>query len=110
MASNMDLITQELSTGTPRVTANALSAAIAVTDTDLLVAKAGWFSKKVQRYPLSSLTGVRLSPNPHTDLVSLQFAGSPGLTLMFGPDAKADVQKLVDVLQAQVEESRHVKQ
>lgn len=98
MASNMDLILGEVPPGSLRASANALSGAIAVAGDDLIVAKAGWFSKKVNRYPLASLTGVRFSPNPHSDLLALEFRDAGGLTLMFGPEAKADAERLAEVL------------
>lgn len=106
MADNMALIWKEIPRASARATANALNAAVAVTGTEVLVAKAGWFSSKLRRIPLSSLVGVRLSPNPHTDVVALEFTDAAGLTLMFGPDLREETSRLVAVLNEQLAASR----
>jgi hypothetical protein len=99
----MDLINKEIPRDHLRATANAISVAVALTDAELVVAKAGLFSKKLNRYPLSSIAAVRLKPNPHTDLLSVEFRDATDMTLMFGPDAKEDALRLTEALQKKID-------
>lgn len=104
MASHLEIIYAEVPREAVRATAAASSGAVAVTDDDLIIAKSGFlgFGKKLTRYPLAGLQKIHLSPNPHSDLLSLEFHETGGLTLMFGPSAKSDVARLTEVLSARL--------
>lgn len=100
MASHMDLIRKEIPSDSLRASANAISAAVAVAGSDLIVAKAGLFSKKLKRYALDGIKSVRFTPNPHADLLALEFKDATELTLMFNPESRKDAETLAGVLQS----------
>jgi hypothetical protein len=102
MNQNMKLLQREVASNTIRAAATAMSRAVAVTDSELIAAKAGPFGwgSKLERYPLSEITAVRFQPNPHSSLLTVQLNGKgPELTFMFEPGQDSDVQSMVQLLQ-----------
>jgi hypothetical protein len=76
---------------------------VAVTDEEFLTARGGGRRGDVQRFPLDALARLRVVPNPHANLVEIEFAGtSPrNVTFMYDPRPGNGLDGLVDILREQ---------
>jgi hypothetical protein len=102
----MALIENTLRGNSIRAAAEAMGRAVAITADELITAKSGLLGRwgnRVERYPLSALRDVQLLPNPAAALLALQFEGRPSVTLMFGLHAQSDLERLLALLQGQLE-------
>ena len=104
MPTNLDVIRGALAGVPMRVSAAAMGKAVAVTDDEVVTARAGLFGRwgrKIERYPLHALAAVTAIPNPSASLLTLEFQGQPPskLMLMFEPTAQAAFHELVGILE-----------
>jgi hypothetical protein len=86
-----------------RVAAVTMGGAIALTDTELVMGRAGFlgFGKRLERYPLHGIKVIRFHPNPSANLLSLSLGNDqPEITLLFRPGQEQEVGEVVHRLQA----------
>jgi len=102
MANHSEIIDREIGRDKVRAQANARTASIAVTDDEVVVAKAGWFSKKLDRYPRSALESVRLLPANGSEMLAISFQDQASVSLLFDLASKGDAERLTALLQAQL--------
>jgi hypothetical protein len=101
MSKHLAVIQKHLQGTSIHATGEAMGYAIALTDDELLVGKAKLFGATVQRFTLAGLSDLRAVPNPSANLLQIEFAGPPpqSLMVMYGPDARADFGKIIELLQ-----------
>jgi hypothetical protein len=81
-----------------RAAGDAMGLAVAVTDTELVTAKAKLFgSPTLTRYPLEELRAVELVPNPSANRLQIHI-GSQSVMVLFGPESAADFEPLIAML------------
>lgn len=103
MSKHLDWVHKNVGRSQIRVSAEAFGCAVAMTDEELLVGKAGLLSRwsKIERYPLSGLRILRVVPNPSASLVQLEFEGSGTrqvLAIMYGPESAAAFAQIIEAL------------
>jgi hypothetical protein len=81
-----------------RAAGDAMGLAVALTDTELVTAKAKLFgSPTLTRYPLNELRAVELVPNPSANRLQIHI-GSQNLMVLYGPESGADFEQLIALL------------
>src|SRR5262245_9265988 len=81
-----------------RAAGDAMGLAVALTDTELVTAKAKLFgSPTLTRYPLSELRGVELVPNPGANRLQIRI-GAHNLMVLYAPENGADFDPLIALL------------
>jgi len=101
MSKHLEAIQKRLQGTSIRATAEAMGRAVALTDDEFVMAKAKLFSVSVERVPLDTLSGLRTIPNPSANLLEIDFSGPPprSVTVMYGPEAQADFERIITLLQ-----------
>lgn len=107
MSKHLDFLFEEVERSAIRVSAEGFGLAVALTEDQLITAKAGIIRRwgKVERFPLSSLVALRSMPNPSANLLQIQFAeGSGGrvLTIMYPPESSAAFDQIIGFLQGRL--------
>jgi hypothetical protein len=107
MSRNLDLIRKSIDGAPIRTLGEAIGKTVALTDAEVVTAKAGLFGRwggKLERYPLQALAAVTAVPNPSANLLTLEFHSHPptSVMLMFGPAGAAAFEEIVAVLQEQL--------
>jgi hypothetical protein len=81
-----------------RAAGEAMGLAVAVTDSELVTAKAKLFgSPTLTRYPLSELSAIEHVPNPSANRLQMRI-GTQSVMILFGPESAADFVPLIDML------------
>jgi len=101
MSKHLEAIQKRLQGASIHAAAEAMGRAVALTDDEFVMAKAKLFSASVDRFPLVTLSGLRTIPNPSANLLEIDFSGPPprSVTVMYGPEAQADFDRIIMLLQ-----------
>jgi hypothetical protein len=102
MSNNLKTIRDTVGADKIRADGDAIGLGVAITDDELVTARAGLATRgpTVQRFSLNSLTKLRVLPNPHANLVEIEFAGKPPKSVTFMYDARTakDLEGVVGIL------------
>jgi hypothetical protein len=89
-----------------RAIARSFGLAVAVTDTELVIGRAGLFGRwgaSLERFPLEALHGIEVAPNPSADLLRVHFADRERpLLIMYSVEDKAQFDAIISTLRARV--------
>jgi hypothetical protein len=107
MSNHMELMKSAIDASAVKVAAEGIRMAVALTDDELVTARAGFLGRwgsKVERFSLGSLSDVRFVPNPSANLLQLEFNGSPpkSLIVMFEPKAAGAFEPIIHSLRERV--------
>ena len=111
MADSMEVVRLRINGAAIRAAGKGLTMAVAVTDDEIVTGRAGFLGRwgaKVERYRLDELSGVTTIANPSANLLKLEFGGDAGsiLTIMYGPEAVPDFERLITLLERRLSERR----
>lgn len=114
MSRNLDLVRSSVGAANCRAAAAGSGIAVAVTDDEVVMAKAGLFGRwgqRVNRYKLDRLTHVGHTPNSFGHALCLEFDNSPDLrfTIRFEPAAHAAFAPIIETLKSHVRHEDVVK-
>jgi hypothetical protein len=103
MATDLDLIQQEVPRDSIRASAAGVNMAVAVTESQLVVGRAGpCGQRELRRYPLTALTAIRFLRDWHGDLLALEFDRTDSRVVLFARAARTDAEALVSLLKCPV--------
>lgn len=111
MSRDLDLVRSSIEDGHCVAAAAGIGAAWALTENELVTAKAGLFGrwgKRVDRYHLDRLTHVGHTPNSYGDSLCVQFDSSPDLrfTIRFEPWARIAFTPIIDSLKQRMRDRK----
>ena len=101
MSKHLEAIQKRLQGASIHAAAEAMGRAVALTEDEFVTAKAKLFGVSIDRFPLVTLSSLRAIPNPSANLLEIDFSGPPlrSVTVMYGPEAQADFDRIITLLQ-----------
>lgn len=107
MSRDLELVRSSIESGRMLAAAAGVGGAWAITEDELVSAKAGFlglWGKRVDRFKLDRLTYVGYTPNSYGHALCVQFDGSDDLrfTIRFEPWAKDAFAPIIDALKQRV--------
>jgi hypothetical protein len=89
-----------------RAIAQSFGLAVAVTDTELVIGRAGLFGRwgaSLERFPLGDLHAIEVAPNPSADLLRVYFADRERpLLIMYSVEDKTEFDAIISTLRARI--------
>jgi hypothetical protein len=103
MSVHLELVHQSIDPSSIRASAEGIRVAVAVTDEELITAKAGVIKRwsKVERFSLSDLSGLRTVPNPSANLLQVEFSDGSSkrvVAIMYPPQSVSAFEQITAYL------------
>lgn len=103
MSKHLNFLLEHVDSSAIRATAEGFGLGVALTEDELVTAKAAIIRRwgKVERFPLTSVVGLRTVPNPSANLLQVEFSegGSTRvLTLMYSSESAPAFERIIGFL------------
>jgi hypothetical protein len=104
MSKHMAYLRKKTEADAIRTCAEAMGLAVALTADELITARGGFLGRggRLDRYPLSAVTGIRALPNPHASLLEVELSDKRSITFMYERCASADFERLAQMLRVRI--------
>ncbi len=109
MPNHIDFVRKHANGSIVRIAAMGIGAAVAITDTELLVGHAGIVGRlqaRITKRPLTDLTDVSVAAGVRTVELRLAFASADPLTVMFSATDRGKVDRIAIDLRAAIDRMR----